>query len=55
MKLIVNQDTYDKLKARLESTTDPAERKLLENTLGEARGEALTGDAHGREGADGTS
>lgn len=43
------------LEARLEDTEDEETRERISDALAEERGVALTGDAHGREGADTTS
>ena len=44
-----------KLEMRLAETSDEDEKQRICDALAERRGMALTGDAHGREGADETS
>lgn len=43
------------LQQRLYATDDEEEKKRIRDALAEHEGYALTGDAHGREGADETS
>lgn len=48
----MTDDTIRALEHRLEVTEDEETRQRIENALAEQKGVALTGDAHGREGAD---